>query len=100
MTDTEHNPEDESREWEFEQGETLVKKDASQPSIPGHDVSAPEKTEYAVKRRLIDSDEGIRLYQLEWSEDAPKGSISDKNTKTMLYTATLVRGHYEREGGK
>lgn len=90
-------------EWEFQQGETLVKEEDSQPQMPGVGrLTDDDPTEYTVKRRLIDPDDGKRLYYLEWEEDAPKGSISDKNTKNMLYSASVVRMHYrsvDTEGG-
>ncbi|QCC57337.1 hypothetical protein [Natrinema thermotolerans] len=83
-------------EWEFQEGETLVKEDASEPpTMPGLGGNLEtEKTEYTVTHRLVDADEGRRYYNLEWEVDAQKGSISDKNTRTMLYSASLVRMHY------
>ena len=82
-------------EWEFEEGEALVKEEASEPQMPGlGGTIETEKTEYVVTHRLVDADEGRRYYHLEWEEDAPEGSISDKNTRTMLYSASVVRMHY------
>lgn len=91
MSDTDTN----DVEWEFQQGETIVKEDASEPQMPGLDSPVnTKKTEYTITRRLIDPDEGERLYYLEWEEPAPKGSNSDMNTKNMLYSAFVVRMHY------
>ena len=82
-------------EWEFEEGETLVKADGSEtPVMPGLEGIESEKTEYTVTHRLVDADEGRRYYHLEWEVDAEEGSISDKNTRTMLYSAEVVRIHY------
>ena len=78
-------------EWEFEQGETLVEEQASEPQMPGLGGTVEtEKTEYTVKRRLVDPDDGKKLYYLEWERETAGGP----SIENQLYNADLVRLHY------
>lgn len=84
------------QEWKFQKGETLIKDDISgTPSMPGlSGTLETEVTEYTVERRLIDPDENEQFYYIEWEENAVEGSISDKNIRNMLYSASLVHMHF------
>lgn len=88
------HPEDGTEQWEFDKGETLVKEDASEPTMPGLEGIEPQKTECTVKRRLVDPDDERQMYYLEWEEDAPDSPRTDRKIKNMLYSASLVSLHY------